>query len=84
MSNLKSRLDKLEAALNPDVEDLHIMRFIIDCECKPIGYRCGDIEIMRRHDESENEFKSRCAGAVVWPGGHSRHIFKPIYEPGQI
>lgn len=82
MSNLKPRLAKLEASLSVKKEDLHIMRFIIDCGgIEPIGYKCGDVEIMHRHDELDNEFKIRCDEAVYWPiGENSRHIFKPIYS----
>jgi hypothetical protein len=81
MSALKQRLIKLESTLSVKAEDIHIMRFIVDCSgIEPIGYRCGDVEIMRRYDESEQEFKTQCKEAVYWPIDENfRHIFHPIY-----
>ena len=80
MSILKNRLTKLESALSPDVADIHISRIIVDQGgVEPIGYKCGEVEIMRETDESDQELKSRCHVAVAWPIGTSRHIFDPIY-----
>ena len=56
MSLIKHRLTKLELAMSPDVADVHISRIIIDCSgIEPIGYKCGEVEIMRKPDESEQE-----------------------------
>jgi len=80
MSNLKTRLVKLESASSDTIEPLHIMRIIVGVgNVTPIGYRCGDVEIIREPNEPEEEFKTRCHDAVDWSDGNSRHIFCPIY-----
>ncbi len=87
MSLLKNRVSKLEATINPEAAIIHIQRFIIDCSgFEPIGYRCdkNGSEIMRLPEESEESLHKRCGELVVWPPGTGRHVFAPIYEPGQI
>jgi hypothetical protein len=81
MSNIKTRLLKLESVSNIKPRPVHIMRIIVDVsDIIPIGYRCGEVEIIRQPDESGEEFKTRCHDAVHWPiGGNYRHIFDPIY-----
>jgi hypothetical protein len=84
MSILKNRVSKLESSICPDIEDIHVMRFIVDCgSIEPIGYRCGEVEIIRQPEESVEELKSRCDEVAVWPAGTSSHVFFPIYEQNQ-
>jgi hypothetical protein len=69
------------------IEPVQISLFVVDPGgVVPIGFRCeaDGTEIMRQPDESEESLHKRCGEAVFWPPDTSRHIFKPIYEPGQI
>ncbi len=79
--SIKSRLLKLESVSNTEPRPVHIMRIIADVgDIIPIGYRCGEVEIIRHPNESEEEFKTRCHDSVAWPIGENyRHIFNPIY-----
>jgi len=85
MINVRQRLEKLESAFNNASESIQIMRIIVDVgDIIPIGYRCGEVEIIRQPDESEEELKTRCHDTVIWPTGNSRHIFDPVYANGEI
>jgi hypothetical protein len=80
--SLKTRLLELEKASGVALEDIHVAYFVIGHGgIEPIGYRSDSgEEILRKLDESEADFKTRCYDAVYWPvGENSRHIFKPIY-----
>lgn len=82
MSNLKTRLDKLESILTNATRTCHIMRLVVDVGNNiPIAYQCDGVETYRRDDESDDNFKSRCHDSVHWPiGRSSRRIFLPIYD----
>ena len=78
--SIKNRLAKLESASSTTIEPPHIMRIVVNVgNVTPIGYRCGEVEIIRQPDESQEEFTARYDDSVVWPNGNSRHIFCPIY-----
>ena len=80
MSILKNRVSKLEASLPVETRDIHIARIIVDPGgIEPIGYRCGEVEVIRQPDEADAELIKRCRAAVVWPSGNSCHSFHPIY-----
>ncbi len=79
MSNLNNRVKKLESASDA-LEPIHIMLTYVDPgDSAPIGYRCGEVEVIRWPDEAEEDFKTRCHDSVVWPFGNSCHSFHPIY-----
>jgi hypothetical protein len=79
MSMLKNRVIKLESNQCQAI-NFHILRFIVDPFKAPIGYRCGEVEIIRRHDESKDQFINRCDQSMVWPSQTYRHIFDPVLE----
>jgi len=83
MSNIKTRLLKLESISSIEPRPVHIMRIIVDVgDIVPIGYRYGELEIIRQPDEPEEDFKTRCHDAVHWPiGENSRHILASFIEP---
>jgi hypothetical protein len=79
MSNLNNRVKKLESASDA-LEPIHIMlTYVAPGSIEPIGYRCGEVEVIRWPDESEEDFKTRCHDSVVWPSGNSCHSFDPMY-----
>ena len=80
--SIKLRLAKLEASLMPETTNHHIMRIVIDSDNRqPVGYCCEGIEVYKRNDEPEGEYKARLRQSVDWlEGKSSRHVFTPIYE----
>jgi hypothetical protein len=81
MSSIKTRLVKLESAMIPETEPLRIAHFIVDPgELDPIGYRCGELEIIRNHGESTEALRKRCSDGVVWLDGTCHRIFYPLIE----
>jgi hypothetical protein len=84
MINVRQRLEKLESAFNNASESIHIMLTYVDPgDSAPIGYRCGEVEVIRWPDEAEEDFKTRCHDSVVWPFGNSCHSFHPMYADAQ-
>ena len=45
-----------------------------------IGYRCGDIEIMRKRGETTEELRARCRDSVEWPDTDTLHVFIPLSQ----
>jgi hypothetical protein len=83
MSNLNNRVKKLESA-SDEPESIHILLTYVDPDdSAPIGYRCGEVEIIREPDEAEEDFQARCHDSVVWPSGNSCHSFDPMYAVAQ-
>jgi hypothetical protein len=60
------------------IEPLRQARFYGTPGMEPIGYRCGDIEIMRKLGETLDELRSRCRDSVEWPDAGTVHVFTPI------
>ena len=81
MSSLKTRLGKLESSMITETEPLRIARFIVDPgDLDPIGYRCGELEIIREPDESTAELIKRCGELVEWQDDNCHHIFYPLEQ----
>ena len=81
MSNLKTRLVKLESSVPVEAETLRISRFIVDPgNLESIGYRCGEINIIRNPGESTKELRKRCGDSVEWLDGTCHHIFYPLEQ----
>lgn len=78
MSNLKTRLGKLELSMISEAKPLRIARFIVDVGFEPNGYTCDGVEIIRDPDESIEALKKRCGNSMVWQDGNYHHIFYPL------
>lgn len=78
--SIKDRLAALEIAASLVPGQNHTARFIVKPGNQPVmGYRCGDVEIVRLTNESDADLQQRCIGAVQWPNDvNHRHIFKPL------
>jgi hypothetical protein len=78
--NIKTRLNKLEAALPYKIEPLRLSVFLVKPgNLHPIGYTCEDgIVIMRKADESEGAFKKRCSDSTIWSDANAIQVFEPI------
>lgn len=74
--NIKTRLDILEAAKAQTKQTVKISRFLVNPgNLDPIGYRCGDVTVMREPGETTKALMSRCSEAVK---AIDRAIFKPL------
>jgi len=64
-------LDKLEAKLGHETEPLNVATFVVPVDSETLGYTCGDIQIIRKPGESEDDLQTRCINAVAWPEGNN-------------
>lgn len=81
--NITQRLEWLESfMLTSETGSLKICIFGVDPGTDAIsGYRCNDVVIMRKPDETTEHLKDRCHEAAAWPiGASDYYIFEPIYE----
>ncbi len=53
-------------------------RFYCTPGLEPIGYRCGDLKIIRKLGESLEELRKRCRDLVEWPTHDTQHTFVPL------
>jgi hypothetical protein len=60
------------------IEPVKQARFYGKPGLEPVGYRCGDIEIMRKRGESLEELRTRSRNSVEWPDAGTVHIFTPL------
>ena len=80
MSNLKTRLIKLESTMTAKTEPPKIARFIVAPGVDPIGYVCGDVTVIRKLGESIEALHNRCSDAAIWPEGNYRQLFYLLGE----
>lgn len=73
--SLKNRVIKLETATSREREFINIAIFTAAPGVEPVGYGCGDIQIIRKPSESDEDLQSRCIDSVTWPEGNSVLIF---------
>ena len=77
--SIKTRLIKLETSASNKPVTFRIARFIVDPgNFDPIGYRCGDIKIMRGLGETPNALQKRCLDSLEWADDNYRYIFEPL------
>lgn len=62
------------------IEPVKQARFYGTPGIEPVGYRCGDIEIMRKRGETAEELRARCRDSVEWPDAKTVHVFIPIQK----
>lgn len=68
-------MDKLEAKLGHETEPLNVATFVVPVDSETLGYTCGDIQIIRKPGESEDDLQQRCIDSVIWPDGNSSLLF---------
>jgi len=66
-----------EVKLIPQIKQA---RFYCTPGLEPIGYRCGDLKIIRNLGESLEELRKRCRDVVQWPDAETVHVFTPIHN----
>lgn len=77
--NIKTRLNKLEAALPDKTEPLRLSVFLVKpSELHPIGYTCNNIKVLRNQGESTESLKKRCSDSVTWSDANAIQVFEPI------
>jgi hypothetical protein len=47
---------------------------------EPIGYKCGDVEIMRKRGETLEELRTRSRDLVEWPDSNTVRVFMPLQK----
>lgn len=62
------------------IEPIKQARFYGTPGLEPVGYRCGDIKIMRKTGETIEELRKRSKDAVEWPDANTQHVFTPIQK----
>jgi hypothetical protein len=60
------------------IEPIRQARFYGTHGLEPVGYRCGDIEIRRKRNETTEELRERSKNAVEWPDSGTQHVFIPL------
>jgi hypothetical protein len=72
---MKKKVIEIEKLIKP----IKHARFHVQCgDYNPIGYRCGEIKILRKRSETTEELRARCRDSVEWPDTDTLHVFIPI------
>ena len=74
---MRKKVIEVEKIVKPPVRQA---RFYGTPGREPIGYRCGDISISRKRNESLEELRNRSRNAVEWPDANTVHIFTPFHK----
>ncbi len=73
--NIKTRLEKPEAAMPHKPERKRLTVFLTAPNFEPTRCSCNGVEIMRKPGESIEAFKKQCNETVSWPEGVFFRLF---------